>query len=54
MLGQCSSLAYLNLSGNHIDAGVAKRLRASWRCQASGLVLEDEDEDEDEDEEDEV
>ena len=39
LLGQYASLAYLNLSCNNIGAGGKGRLRASWRCEASGLVL---------------
>jgi hypothetical protein len=37
---------HLNLHGNDIGTVGEERLRASWRGQASGLVLEDEDEDE--------
>jgi hypothetical protein len=49
VLAQCAALAYLDLSYNHIGAVGGRRLRASWRGQASGLLLE-EDETEDEDE----
>ena len=50
VLGQCASLTYLNFSDNNIGSDGKGRLRASWCCQTSGLVLEVEDEDEDEDE----
>ncbi len=36
---QCPALAYLDLSYNDIEAVGKGRLRASWRGQASGLVL---------------
>ena len=36
-LGQCTALAHLNVGHNDIEAGGG--LRASWRGQASGLVL---------------
>jgi hypothetical protein len=39
VLGQCPALAYLNLQSNGIEAVGKGRLRASWRGQASGLVL---------------
>jgi hypothetical protein len=52
VLGQCTALAHLNLSGNLIAAVGEGGLRASWCGQASGLVFEDEsDEDEEDDEE---
>jgi len=38
VLTQCTALTHLNLSGNGIGHG-AVGLRASWRGQASGLVL---------------
>jgi len=37
VLAQCPALAHLDLSGNDIEAGGG--LRASWRGQASGLLL---------------
>ncbi len=43
VLAQCTALAHLNLNCNQIDAVGKERLRASWRGQASGLVLEYED-----------
>ena len=50
VLGQCAALAHLNLSYNSIDiwGEVAERLRASWRGQASALLLEKEEEEDDE------
>jgi hypothetical protein len=39
VLTQCPALAHLNLSYNWIDTGGQGRLRASWRGQASGLLL---------------
>jgi hypothetical protein len=39
VLAQCVALAHLNLGGNDIGAVGQGRLRASWRGQASGLVL---------------
>ncbi len=39
VLGQCASLAHLDLQDNDIDAVGEGRLRASWRGQASGLLL---------------
>jgi Ran GTPase-activating protein (RanGAP) involved in mRNA processing and transport len=38
-LAQCTALAHLDLSGNRISTVGEGRLRASWRGQASGLVL---------------
>ena len=37
VLAQCTALAHLDLRVNGIDAGGG--LRASWRGQASGLLL---------------
>jgi hypothetical protein len=37
VLGQCAALAHLNLGYNQIGPAGARRLRASWRGQASGL-----------------
>jgi hypothetical protein len=45
VLTQCPALAHLHLGYNFIGAVEAQRLRASWRGQASGLVLYEEDED---------
>jgi hypothetical protein len=39
VLAQCAALAHLNLNGNAIGTVGEGRLRASWRGQASGLVL---------------
>jgi Ran GTPase-activating protein (RanGAP) involved in mRNA processing and transport len=39
VLGQCPALAHLSLWGNRIGTVWQGRLRASWRGQASGLVL---------------
>jgi Ran GTPase-activating protein (RanGAP) involved in mRNA processing and transport len=39
VLGQCAALAHLNLCGNGIGTVGRGRLQASWRGQASGLVL---------------
>jgi hypothetical protein len=39
VLGQCTALAHLNLGYNYIGGVGRRRLRASWRGQASGLVL---------------
>ncbi len=39
VLAQCPALAHLNISTNSICAVGKGRLRASWRGQASGLVL---------------
>jgi Ran GTPase-activating protein (RanGAP) involved in mRNA processing and transport len=39
VLAQCRALAHLNLCGNEIGAVGGGRLGASWRGQASGLVL---------------
>jgi Ran GTPase-activating protein (RanGAP) involved in mRNA processing and transport len=39
VLAQCPALAHLDLHNNHIGPVGAGRLRASWRGQASGLVL---------------
>jgi hypothetical protein len=39
VLGQCPALAHLDLSWNQIGTVGEGRLRASWRGQASGLVL---------------
>jgi hypothetical protein len=39
VLGQCAALTHLNLSSNKIDALGKGRLGASWRGQASGLLL---------------
>jgi len=39
VLAQCASLAHLDLQDNDIDAVGEGRLRASWRGQASGLLL---------------
>jgi Ran GTPase-activating protein (RanGAP) involved in mRNA processing and transport len=39
VLGQCPALAHLDLRFNHIGTVGEGRLRASWRGQASGLVL---------------
>jgi Ran GTPase-activating protein (RanGAP) involved in mRNA processing and transport len=39
VLGQCTALAHLNLSDNQIGTVGTGRLRATWRGQASGLVL---------------
>ena len=38
-LAQCTALAHLNFCGNWIGTVGEGRLRASWRGQASGLVL---------------
>jgi Ran GTPase-activating protein (RanGAP) involved in mRNA processing and transport len=51
VLAQCTALVHLNLNYNQIGTILEVRLRASWRGQASGLVLEEEYEDEDEGEE---
>jgi hypothetical protein len=54
VLGQCAALTYLDLQDNEIEAVGEGRLRASWRGQASGLVLvEDEELTDDDDEQDE-
>ena len=39
VLAQCTTLAHLDLAYNNIGAVVRRRLRASWRGQASGLYL---------------
>ncbi len=39
VLGQCLPLAHLDFRGNDIGTVGKERLRASWRGQASGLVL---------------
>jgi hypothetical protein len=39
VLAQCTALAHLDLRVNDIGAVVRRRLRASWRGQASGLLL---------------
>ena len=39
VLAQCRALAHLNLCGNEIGAVGGGRLGASWRGQASGLLL---------------
>ena len=39
VLAQCTALAHLDLSDNNIGNAGKGRLRASWRGQASGLVL---------------
>jgi Ran GTPase-activating protein (RanGAP) involved in mRNA processing and transport len=39
VLGQCPALAHLNLCANDIGTVGRGRIRASWRGQASGLVL---------------
>jgi Ran GTPase-activating protein (RanGAP) involved in mRNA processing and transport len=39
VLGQCTALAHLDLCDNDIGTVGRGRLRASWRGQASGLVL---------------
>jgi hypothetical protein len=39
VLAQCPALAHLDLQCNGIEAVGKGRLRASWRGQASGLVL---------------
>jgi Ran GTPase-activating protein (RanGAP) involved in mRNA processing and transport len=39
VLGQSAALAHLDLQYNDIEAVAEGRLRASWRGQASGLVL---------------
>ena len=39
VLAQCPALAQLNLIGNEIGTVGNGRLQASWRGQASGLVL---------------
>ena len=39
VLGQCAALTHLDLQYNGIEAVGEGRLRASWRGQASGLVL---------------
>ena len=39
VLAQCAALAHLDLRGNDIGAVGGGRVRASWRGQASGLVL---------------
>jgi hypothetical protein len=39
VLAQGRALAHLDLRGNGIEADATERLRASWRGQASGLVL---------------
>ena len=39
VLAQCTMLAHLNLCGNSIGTVGKGGIRASWRGQASGLVL---------------
>ena len=39
VLAQCAALAHLNLGCNGIGAVGGRRMRASWRGQASGLLL---------------
>ena len=39
VLGQCPALAHLHIHGNGIEAVGKGRLQASWRGQASGLIL---------------
>jgi hypothetical protein len=48
VLVRCTALAHLNLRYNDISAAGRGRLRASWRGQTSGLLLEEVYEDEDE------
>jgi Ran GTPase-activating protein (RanGAP) involved in mRNA processing and transport len=43
-LAQCTALAHLNLSFNGIGTVAEGRLRASWRDQASGLLLQEDEE----------
>jgi hypothetical protein len=54
VLGQCAALARLDLGYNQIGAVGGVRLRASWRGQATGLVLEGGKQEEEEEEEEEV
>jgi hypothetical protein len=39
VLAQCPTLAHLNLGANEIGTNGEGGLRASWRGQASGLLL---------------
>jgi Ran GTPase-activating protein (RanGAP) involved in mRNA processing and transport len=39
VLAQCTALAHLDLYNNDIEAVGKERLRASWRGEASGLLL---------------
>jgi hypothetical protein len=39
VLAQCAALTHLNLCSNGIEAVGEGRIRASWRGQASGLLL---------------
>ena len=39
VLGQCAALAHLDLRYNQIGTVGEGRLQASWRGQASGLLL---------------
>ncbi len=39
VLGQCPALAHLHIHGNGIEAVGKGRLQATWRGQASGLIL---------------
>jgi len=39
VLGQCPALAHLDIRGNKIGTVGEGRLRASWRGEASGLLL---------------
>jgi Ran GTPase-activating protein (RanGAP) involved in mRNA processing and transport len=48
VLGQCASLAHLDLWYNKYSAVLEGRLRASWRGQASGLILDEVDHEEEE------
>jgi hypothetical protein len=55
VLGQCPALDHLNLSGNQIGAVGEGSLRASWRGQASALILDEAEQyevDDDDDDED--
>ncbi len=46
VLGQCVALTHLNLCDNGIGTVGAGRLRASWRGQAYGLLLDKEEKEE--------
>ncbi len=53
VLAQCPALVHLDLENNDIGTIRAERLRASWRGQASGHLLDGEDDEDEEDEEEE-